>query len=290
MSANTFWRNFSRANPTAMCLDPGTGKALPNDRSGVTPFTIAASASETNTLAAPIKAGLMYTLNARTVGASGTRAVTVAAAFNSAGDTVLTFSAAGQYAILFSVPASSSTYAWKLVAATAGISSGGTKYGTVNLPLVGFRAIASNDIPALAGTPASGILASDSAPKLKRANAATDKALKLEWAASGVIEVTQDFQYPADMDVTSAYTVNLGIEMGGATDTPVTTVGVFEGKGDTNRGGDTSAASSTLTNLSVSVTPTTANSHASVSITPGTHGTDVLRIYWAYINYKRKLI
>lgn len=161
----------------------------------------------------------------------------------------------------------------------------------IPIPLESFRIIASNDIPALAGTPASGISALDTAPKFKRVNAATDKALKIEWAASSVIEIAAGFQYPPDMDVTATYTVNLRCLMGGGADTPTVAVGVFEGTGDTNRGGNTAALTSALATKSVTVTPTGGHpKHATVCITPGTHGTDVLQLLQVYILYKRKLL
>lgn len=166
-----------------------------------------------------------------------------------------------------------------------------TTLAFVPLTLPSWRAIASNDIPVAAGTPAAGILASDTAPKLKRVNTSTDKALKIEWAASSVIEITNEFYYPPDMDVTKNYTVNLAVKMASTNDTPTTTVNVFEGIGDTNRGGTTAAASSTLQQLSVTVTPTGAHPNfASISVTPGTHGTDTYQLYEAYILYQRKVL
>lgn len=166
--------------------------------------------------------------------------------------------------------------------------------GFIPLPLTSFRAISSNDIPAQAGTPIGGLLCSDSAPKYIRINTSTDKGLRIQWAASGVIEITTSFYYPPDLDATKAVTVNLRASMGGASDTPVITIAYFEGIGDTNRGSNTAAVTgttiATYSNSTV-ITPTAAHpNYASVSLTPGTHGTDVLNLYEAYILYTKKVL
>jgi hypothetical protein len=136
-----------------------------------------------------------------------------------------------------------------------------------------------------------GKLAVDTAPKLIRANAATDKALTINWAATSVIEITQGFLYPPDMDVTLPYTVNLRAKMGGATDTPTVTVGVFEGVGDTVRGGATAALSSTVSTVSKAITPTSGYPNfAAVTLVPGAHGTDTVVLYAAWILYTKKLL
>ncbi len=165
--------------------------------------------------------------------------------------------------------------------------------GFIPLPLAGWRAIASNDIPALAGTPASGILASDTSPKLIRANTSTDKALRIIWASSTSIEIANQIFYPPDMDVTATYTINCRI--GKATNTDATctfTVGVFEGVGDTNRGSATAVlAVAAVTTYTCTVTPTTAHPmFAAISLVPGTHTTDDIWLYECYVLYQKKLL
>lgn len=167
--------------------------------------------------------------------------------------------------------------------------------GIIPLPLNSFRAIAANEIPALAGTPASGILASDTLPKFKRANTSTDKALKIEWAASSVIEVTSDnIVVPLDFDITKASTLNLITKMGGATDTPVIAVNVFPGLGGADAGGNTSASATTLGIVTLAIAANkflvAPNNFASISLVPGAHTTDVLQLYGGYITYTKKLL
>lgn len=94
-----------------MIDDPGTGKALPNDQSGIIAITIAAGVAETNTLADPDHAGLELTLVAKTVGAAGSRTVTTASQYTQAGDTKIYLDEAQDAITLVAVPIGSS-YRW----------------------------------------------------------------------------------------------------------------------------------------------------------------------------------
>lgn len=105
-------------------LDPGTGTAIVVDRwNQIIPLTIAASATETNTLAAPLKAGQKLTLFAASVGSGGKRTVTVASAIDAAGGTTLTFNNVDDRATLESVPVGSGTYEWRVVASEGDVVS-----------------------------------------------------------------------------------------------------------------------------------------------------------------------
>lgn len=96
-------------------IDPGTGVAIKVNRwNQVIPLTIAASASETNTLAAPTQAGQKLTLFAASVGSGGTRVVTVASAVDAAGTLTLTFAAVDDRVTLESVPVGSGVYEWRI--------------------------------------------------------------------------------------------------------------------------------------------------------------------------------
>lgn len=99
--------------------DPGTGVVIPYIRWGqVVPLTIAASASETNTLAAPLAAGQLLTIFASSVGSGGSRVITVASAYDDAGSTTITLNAVDEYVTLHSVPVGSDTYEWRVVDAS----------------------------------------------------------------------------------------------------------------------------------------------------------------------------
>ena len=170
--------------------------------------------------------------------------------------------------------------------------------GIIPINLYAARSISSNDIGANGATPAGTILTSDSAPKLIRINAATDKGVRVQWAASSSVEIALGtIVYPYDLDDTAAITVNLLAAMGGATDTPTIAVGYFEGIGDTNAGGNTAAVTgTTLAKYSVTIAAsdvamysTTNTNFASITLTPGAHTTDVLNLYAAWIEYTKKI-
>lgn len=94
--------------------DPGTGQAIPIDKSGQVPLVIA-NAVETNTLAAPAFRGQRLTIYAYSVAGSGTRAITVASAFNVAGNTIMTFDTQGDCAVLIAGVISTGLV-WKIIA------------------------------------------------------------------------------------------------------------------------------------------------------------------------------
>ena len=82
--------------------DPGTGVAIGVTRSANVALTIGSAGPETNTLAIPTFIGQRVIISANTVG-SGTRTITVAAAFNTTGNDKIDFTAAGQSVVLEAV-------------------------------------------------------------------------------------------------------------------------------------------------------------------------------------------
>lgn len=158
----------------------------------------------------------------------------------------------------------------------------------MQLSLGTLREIASNDIDTLANH--GGILTSDSTPTYARVNGATDKALRVTWVAGNVDEVQfPPVAMPPDLDAAFDVVVHLVARMAGATDTPTIDVQAFDGIGDTEMGGVTQALSNTLQELTV----TLANADISgnplgflnLSLIPGTHGTDALELYSAWLEY-----
>lgn len=162
--------------------------------------------------------------------------------------------------------------------------------GFIPLPLTIAREITSNDLPAV-GTPDGGLLSLDTTPTLKRANAATDKKLRLGWAASNSDAITWDFTYPTDLDDTANVEVHILAAMAGAIDTPTIAINYFEGLGDSNAGGATAAITGTsiaeysrvITAANIGAAP----NGASVELVPGAHTTDALYVYAAWIEYTR---
>ncbi len=163
--------------------------------------------------------------------------------------------------------------------------------GYLPLPVESWRLVGSNDVPATAAD--GGILSSNTSPVFQRVNAATDKALRIKWASSTSIEIFQQFAYPPDMDVTVAYTLNFRIGKSANTDATCTfTADLFEGVGDTTRGGTTAVlGASAVTTYTRSITPTAGHPNfAVVCLTPGTHTTDDIYLYLAYVLYQKKLL
>lgn len=168
--------------------------------------------------------------------------------------------------------------------------------GFIPLDITSLREIFSNDIGVAADGAAQGsggILASDTTPALARVNAATDKALKVEWAASNVDEVQfPSVPMPPDLDPNSDVTVHLLAKMGGATDTPTIDVQAFDGIGDTEMGGATGALSDTLAEVTVTLAAADiagpAAGFLNLALVPGAHGTDAIELYGAWIEYNRR--
>lgn len=162
--------------------------------------------------------------------------------------------------------------------------------GYIPLPLAQAREVATNAIQNLAAH--GGILASDSTPILQRVNGATDKQLRINWAASNSDEITWSVMSPPDLDDAAAVTVKIMAAMAGATDTPVVAVGFFEGTGDTNAGGNSGAVTGTTPAVySVAIAHgdiAAAPKAWSVSLVPAAHTTDALYVYGAWIEYTRK--
>jgi hypothetical protein len=165
--------------------------------------------------------------------------------------------------------------------------------GIIQLPLSAARLIASNEIPNTAASPPGGILTSDTDPAFGRVNGATDKALRVRWPAGSIVELAlPPFVYPLELDDTMEVAVKLLAKMAGSTDTPTIAVGYFEGIGDTDAGGATdSALSSTLAVITRRISLSdvgAAPAQASVTLTPGTHGTDAIDLFAAWIEFRRK--
>lgn len=111
MPSHRFFEDWKRA-PWKIS-DPGNAAALPTGKTGMIPLKIAAGVTETNTLGRPVQEGLYLFLVAATVGAGGSRVVTVTGGINMTGDTTITFDAEGETAELVSIPTSTAgTYRW----------------------------------------------------------------------------------------------------------------------------------------------------------------------------------
>ena len=135
------------------------------------------------------------------------------------------------------------------------------------------------------------MLSLDTSPLLKRVNGATDKQLKIHWTEGTAIEITNSFIYPPDLDDTAAVTVKILAAMAGAIDTPVITVGYWEGVGDSTAGGNTAAVTGTTAAVySVTIAAGdvgVAPKAATITLVPGAHTTDAVIVYGVWCEYTR---
>lgn len=163
--------------------------------------------------------------------------------------------------------------------------------GFISLDLGGLRIIAANVI----GNTSEGMLLDgNTAPSFQRVNSATDKALRVIWAASSSIEVQfPPVPKPPDLDGAADLTVHLMIGKDTNTDNAVTVdVQIFDGVGDTEAGAATAAiATASLTEYSAAIAAADLAEHPgflNISLVPGAHTTDALWLYAAWIEYTRK--
>lgn len=131
-------------------------------------------------------------------------------------------------------------------------------------------------------------------PLLTRVNGATDIAFRLEWAAANVTEIQWSVALPPDLDDASDIVFHGMFEKDANTDTgAVVAVKLFQGKGDSNAGGNTAALSAatlaekTVTMAAADVLAQSAAPFLSVAIVPGTHAADAVRLYAAWLTYTR---
>ena len=169
--------------------------------------------------------------------------------------------------------------------------AGNLAIGHIPLDITTVRIISTN---AVHTTTEGGVPDGNTDPSLARVNGATDKALRLVWAAASVVEVQfAPVAKPADMDGAAAVEVHLLIAKDTNTDnTAVVAVNIFDGVGDTNAGGNTAALSTaSLTEYSVSLAAGDLGDppgFLNISLIPGTHANDAIRLYAAWIEYTRK--
>lgn len=160
--------------------------------------------------------------------------------------------------------------------------------GYIPVDLFDAREIAANDIATLAAH--GGILASDSTPVLERVNTATDKALRINWAAGNDDEVTfSAVTLPPDIDTSAAVEVHLLVARGATTNATTLDVQAFNMTGDTEMG--TQLTLNTTTTIDeYTVTLAAANIAAepgfvSLSLVPGSHANETVLLYGIWIEY-----
>lgn len=166
-------------------------------------------------------------------------------------------------------------------------------YGFIPLDIGSLRIIASNVI----GDTSEGMLLDgNTAPSFQRVNSATDKALRVIWASSSSVEVQfPPVPLPPDFLGAEDASVHLLMNKDTNTDTAVTVdVQVFEGIGDTEMGSPTAAlAAAALAEYSATLTAANLTGHPgflNISLIPGTHTSDAIRLYAAWVEYIKAFV
>ena len=157
----------------------------------------------------------------------------------------------------------------------------------IDIPLENLRESSSDALLNIAAN--GGLLATDTTPTFNYTNGATDSALRLGWAAANVDPLIFQVGIPSDYDEASDITFYVLAAMAGTTDTPTLTLATFFDVGDTAVA-DTTAAVTGVTAARYAATIAAADipaaaMTASIEITPGAHGTDILYIYAVWMEY-----
>lgn len=163
--------------------------------------------------------------------------------------------------------------------------------GYIPLDIGSLRIIASNVI----GNTSEGMLLDgNTAPSFQRVNSATDKALRVIWASSSSVEVQfPPVPKPHDLDDAAAVVVHLMMGKDTNTDNALTVaVSFWDGVGDSNAGGATGALdTATLAEYTVSIAHGDIGAEPgffNIGLTPGSHTSDALWLYAAWVTYSRK--
>ena len=165
----------------------------------------------------------------------------------------------------------------------------------VPLPISILREAISNDVGVAATAAARGsgaILCSDTTPVLARVNGATDKAMRVHWAANGVDEVQWGgIMIPSAAQTANAVTVALMLAKDTNTDTTATVdVQAYAGVGDTEMGAATTAlAAATLGKKTVTLAAADVGAHPgflNIGLVPSAHANDAIYLYAASVEFE----
>lgn len=164
------------------------------------------------------------------------------------------------------------------------------KTGFIPLDITTVKLINTN---AIINTTEGSLPDGNTTPILERVNAATDKAIRLNFAANVVTEIQfPPIPKPPDLDAGADLTFHMMLAKGSNTDnTAVLGVSIWDGVGDSNAGGNTAAlAASTLAEYTVALAHANlaaAPGFLNFSVTPGTHANDAIYMYAAWLEYTR---
>lgn len=162
--------------------------------------------------------------------------------------------------------------------------------GFIPLDITSARIIAGDVIQ---NTVEGGVPDGNTAPTLTRVNGATDKALRITWAAAGVAEIQfAPIPKPPDLDGATDLEIHLMLAKDTNTNTAATIdVQIFDGVGDTEAGAATGALdTASLAEYSAAIAAAALAGHPgflNVSLIPSAHANDAIYMYAAWVEYTR---
>jgi hypothetical protein len=166
---------------------------------------------------------------------------------------------------------------------------GNLKVGFIPLDIVNAAIIAANVIQ---NTTEGGRPDGNTAPILQRINSATDKALRLTWAAASVVELQfPPVAMPPDLDPTAPVEVHLVCAKDANANTVTIDVQTFFGVGDTECGAATPTIAQARARYKVAIAAADVAAYPEVlniSLVPSAHAGDALYLDGAWIQYTRK--
>jgi len=167
----------------------------------------------------------------------------------------------------------------------------------IPLDICAFREISANAIQNLAAH--GGILGSDSTPVLERVDGATDRALRIRWAADDVAEIAYPpIPLPPDLNPAANVIVHLMLARSGATDDcQIDVLALENGVGayaaDVEMGGKTAALATTNVTEATSVLSASGiaghPSLLNLSLLPDAHAADAIYLFGGWIEFTRML-
>jgi len=166
---------------------------------------------------------------------------------------------------------------------------GNLKVGFIPLDIANAVIIAAN---AVQNTTEGGRPDGNTAPTLQRINAATDKALRVSWAAGSQVELQfPPVALPPDLDDAAPIEVHLVCAKDANANTVNIDVQAFFGVGDTECGAATSTIAQARAEYSVALAAADVPAHPellNIILVPGAHAGDAVYLDGAWLEYTRK--
>jgi hypothetical protein len=218
---------------------------------------------------------------------SGTPTVTIA----DASGTIGTFVGTSGTTIAQCVSTDEDSWAVEVLGVSTEDTLADTTLGTgfIDIPLVNWRLITSNDITNAAGN--GGVLGTDTTPALEYVNGDTQSTFRLLWAAGGQQVIAMQVMLPPDLDDTQPIVFHAAALMSG-TDAPVLSLDSYfygvSGDGGTKVEDDTTAVADATSEVTATIAASDVIAGTlTIELTPGAHAADTLAVFSTWLTYTR---